>query len=87
MDEFYVVIEKEGALETIKTFGNGPLEIINDLVDYEWVDSIKSLTRIKDNKLWEFTNELSLPRLRLLKSKVKNKCDIKLSIAQIDDPN
>ena len=84
MDEFYVVIEKEGTLETIKTFGNGPLDIINDLVDYEWVDSIKSLIRARDQKIWDFTNEISFTRLRELKSKIKDQSQIQIKLDLLD---
>ena len=48
------------------------------------MDSIKSLIRAKDQKIWDFTNEISFTRLRELKSRIKDQSQIQIKLDLLD---
>jgi hypothetical protein len=84
MDDYLALVISSQDEILIRTFGNGPFDVINSLVDCDWVDSVISITRIEDNRKWEFTNNLSFKELRELKSKIKDTQHITLALQKLD---
>ena len=84
MDDYLAIVISNEDEMLIRTFGNGPFDVINSLVDCEWVDSVISITRIEDNRKWEFTNNPSFKELRELKSKIKDTQQITLAVQKLD---
>lgn len=84
MDDYLAIVISNEDEILIRTFGNGPFDVINSLVDCEWVDSIISITRIEDNLKWEFTNNPSFKELRELKGKIKDTQHITLAVQKLD---
>jgi len=84
MDDYLALVISNQDEILIRTFGSGPFDVINALVDCEWVDSVTSLTRIEDKRKWEFTNNPSFKELRELKSKIKDTQHITLAVQKLD---
>ena len=82
MDEYLVDIFTDEGKDTIKTYGSSVIDVVNSMVDMHYVNELGEILRIKDQESWIFSNQISLKELRSLKALVKDKAQIKLSLAE-----
>lgn len=81
MDEYLVEIITEEGKDTIKTFGESVIDVVNSMVDMHHVDELEEIVRVKDHERWVFSNKISLKELRLLKSMIKDQSEIKMHLS------
>lgn len=82
IDEFLVEINSEDGEDVIKTYGKSAIDVVNTIVDFEWVHSIDEIVRVRDGEKWTFQDDISLNELRDLKALVKDKAQIEFVISK-----
>ena len=82
MDEYLVDIWTSEGKDTIKTYGNSIIDVVNSMVDLHYIKDIGEIRRPKDHESWEFSKKISLKELRDLKALVKDKAQIKFEISK-----
>ena len=77
-----VEIHSEDGEDVIKTYGKSAIDVVNTIVDFEWVHSIGEIVRVRDDEKWTFQDDISLNELRDLKALVKDKAQIEFVISK-----
>ena len=71
MDEYIItVLDSEQEVLNIKSFAETIEELIDNIVCMEYIESVISVTRTKDNKTWNIKDDVSLSLLREYRNKI-----------------
>ena len=71
MNEYLVTVKDyEGEVLEIKAFAYNLMQVIDNMVSFEFIEVIKSVTRIKDNYIWRFGNSYSVSELREMRKEI-----------------
>ena len=90
MDEYVATVLMEGEQEPteLKSFGDTPEEIVDNMVLLPSVDYLYYIIRIKDEKFWDFETELEpLREIRKMIEESGGEIALKLSITEDTDEN
>jgi len=90
MDEYVATVLMEGEQEPteLKSFGDTPEEIVDNMVLLPSVDYLYYIIRIKDEKFWDFETELEpLREIRKMIEETGGEVALKLSITEDTDEN
>jgi|TARA_R100001530_G_scaffold129141_1_gene99239 hypothetical protein len=71
MNEYLVTVKDyEGEVLEIKAFAYNLMQVIDNMVSFEFIEAIKSVTRIEDNYIWHFGNSYSVSELREMRKEI-----------------
>jgi hypothetical protein len=69
MDEYIVDVVMDNKQEQLKTYSASQIEALDSMISFDGVDKIIKITRVQDNKSWDFDND-DLEKLRELRGLV-----------------
>jgi hypothetical protein len=71
MDEYIVDVVMDNKQEQLKTYSASQIEALDSMISFDGVDKIIKITRVQDNKSWDFDND-DLEKLRELRGLVSD---------------
>ena len=78
MDEYILtVVDDEEEVSTLKSFAETIEELIDNIVCMEYVKSIVSVKRVKDNQTWKTIDSESIDILREYRSVIKDEVGLR----------
>ena len=75
MDEYLVEVQKDGHIETLKSYCASPIEALDSMISFEDVSHIYKITHVKTNETWKFDNSV-LKNLREMRNVIKDESTI-----------
>ena len=86
MDEYILtVVADDNETSNIKSFAETIEELVDNIVCLEYVKTIISVKRIRDNKTWNTIDSESLNMLREYRSIIKNEVGLKNHLRSIEE--
>jgi len=71
MNEYLVTIKNfEGEVLELKTFAYNLMQVVDSMISFDFVEAIKSITRVEDNHTWNFGDSHSVVKLREMRKEI-----------------